>query len=334
LQANLFFDIRNSNFFFSYSYLPHIIDWQITANHNVGYGLVKSDNAPSSYFYRFRNYGLGGIASLPTSRFRRFELGLNYMHLSKENMEFPQEPVTSRDMIVSQTRMVYDNTMPGWYGPSKGTRYAMSVQAAPRLEQSGLGLAVMDLDFRQYFTLTEDFLFLALRGAGGMGVSTNPDQQFFFLGGIDNWINRSFAGGALPFKSPEDFAFLNYALPLRGWDVNERFGTKYAMMNAELRFPLFTALLAGPVPVVFQAFQAAFFMDMGTAWSDEVSWNLAQSGDYAHFRYPNSGDLMMSAGVGIRTFLFGLPFRLDIAWRNEHLGWSMPQWLFSLGGDF
>jgi outer membrane protein assembly factor BamA len=106
------------------------------------------------------------------------------------------------------------------------------------------------------------------------------------------------------------------------------------MMNAELRFPLFTALLAGPVPVVFQAFQAAFFMDMGTAWSDEVSWNLAQSGDYAHFRYPNSGDLLMSAGVGIRTFLFGLPFRVDVAWRNEHLGWSMPQWLFSLGGDF
>jgi hypothetical protein len=42
----------------------------------------------------------------------------------------------------------------------------------------------------------------------------------------------------------------------------------------------------------------------------------------------------MSAGVGIRTFLFGLPFRVDVAWRNEHLGWSMPQWLFSLGGDF
>ncbi|MGA1415398.1 MAG: TolB family protein, partial [Candidatus Kapaibacteriota bacterium] len=45
VQANLFFDIRNSNFLFSYSYLPQIIDWQITANHNVGYGLVRSDNA-------------------------------------------------------------------------------------------------------------------------------------------------------------------------------------------------------------------------------------------------------------------------------------------------
>lgn len=334
VQANLFFDLRNSNFFISYSYLPNIIDWQITANHNVGYGLVRSDNVPYDYFYRFRNYGIGGIASLPTSRFRRFELGLNYMHLSKENMEFPQEPITSRDMIVSQTRMVYDNTMPGWYGPSDGTRYSMSVQAAPRLQDSGLGLAVLDLDYRTYFTLSENYLFLALRGAGGMGISTNPDQQFFFLGGIDNWINRSFAGGTLPFKSPEDFAFLNYVLPLRGWDVNERFGKKYALMNAELRFPLFTALLAGPVPVVFQAFQGALFMDMGTAWSDQVSWKLAQSGDYARFRYPESGDLLMSAGIGIRTFLFGLPFRMDVAWRNEHLGWSMPQWLFSLGGDF
>jgi len=35
VQANLFFDIRNSNFFLSYSYLPNIIDWHITANHKV-----------------------------------------------------------------------------------------------------------------------------------------------------------------------------------------------------------------------------------------------------------------------------------------------------------
>ncbi len=334
VQANLFFDIRNSNFFISYSYLPNIIDWQITANHNVGYGLVRSDNAPFDYFYRFRRYGVGGIASLPTSRFRRFELGMNYMHLTKENIEFPQEPITARDMIVGETRMVYDNTMMGWYGPNRGTRYSMSLQAAPRLQESGLGLAVLDMDFRQYFTLTENFLFLALRGAGGIGTSTNPNQQFFFLGGTDNWINRSFARGTLPFRSPEDFAFLNYVLPLRGWDVNERFGRQYVMMNAELRFPLFTALLAGPVPVLFQAFQGSLFMDVGTAWSDSVSWNLAQSGDYARFRYPDSGDLMMSMGVGIRSFLFGLPIRVDIAWRNEHLGWSVPQWLFSLGGDF
>ena len=115
VQANLFFDIRNSNFLFSYSYLPDIIDWQIIANHNVGYGLVRSDNAPYDYFYRFRRYGLGGIASLPTSRFRRFELGMSYMHLTKENIEFPQEPITSRDMIVGETRLVYDNTLPGWY---------------------------------------------------------------------------------------------------------------------------------------------------------------------------------------------------------------------------
>jgi Tol biopolymer transport system component len=333
-QANLFLDLRNSNFLLAYSYMPEIVDYQITANHYVGFGYSYRDNSPFAYLYRFRNFGVGINASYPFDRFRRLEFGINWMNLSKENTEVPTEAVQSRNLFVPEIRYVFDNTLDGWYGPATGTRYFAGIQATPRLGNNGLGFAIANADIRHYFSVMDNYITFALRGAGGMGFSTSPDQKFFFLGGLDNWINRRFSNGVLPFQNPEDFAFLNYALPLRGWDVNERNGTKYALFNAEMRFPLFRALMAGPVPLMIQALQGAFFMDIGTAWRDSLNTKLAVSGDpYRYFR-PDAGDLMMSMGIGIRSFLLGLPLRVDIAWRNEYSGWSEPRWLFSLGGDF
>jgi hypothetical protein len=42
----------------------------------------------------------------------------------------------------------------------------------------------------------------------------------------------------------------------------------------------------------------------------------------------------MSLGIGVRSFILGLPFKLDIAWRNEIGSWSKPYYMFSLGYDF
>ena len=333
-QANLFLDLRNSNFLLSYTYLPDIIDWQVSAQHNVGFGYSYRANSSYVYLYRFRNFGLNASGSYPLSRFRRIELGTNWLNLSKENIEDPTEPSITKNYLVAESKMVFDNTAPGWYGPSQGTRYSIGIKATPKLSENTSGFASLNGDFRQYFTVSEDLLWFAIRGTGGLAFSTNPDQRFYFVGGTDNWINRSFANNTLPFQEPEDFAFMNYALPLRGWSVNERNGSKFFLMNAELRFPLFRALLAGPIPVMIQAFQGALFMDIGTAFTNDFSTKLAMPGDTFKYFYPQSGDMLMSTGIGIRSFLIGLPIRVDIAWRNQYIGWSEPQWMFSIGGDF
>ena len=82
-------------------------------------------------------------------------------------------------------------------------------------------------DYRRYYRFWDDYSF-AFRFSGGFSGGSNP--QRFFLGGIDNWINRSFATTEIPLESASDFAFLTAALPMRGFDYAAQIGTKYGLI--------------------------------------------------------------------------------------------------------
>ncbi|MCK7523331.1 MAG: hypothetical protein MZV64_39600 [Ignavibacteriales bacterium] len=84
-----------------------------------------------------------------------------------------------------------------------------------------------------------------------------------FLGGIENWINRSFATSEIPIESTSDYAFLTAVLPLRGYNYSQQIGTKYFLMNYELRFPLIRYLVPGPLPVLFSNILGVAFLDVG-----------------------------------------------------------------------
>ncbi len=321
LLINLFLDLKNSNFYAAYYYLPHRIDYELDAFHNAAY-VIRS-----GMLYRFRNYGITSNASYPFDRFRRLEFGVGFQLVTRDNVDYPMEQNASIFALAPQARYVFDNTDWGWFGPNRGTRYFARIMSVPKLSESAPGFITLNADVRQYFSFFNNYINLAFRGSGS--ASFGPDPQNAFIGGIDNWINRSFSGGALPWNTPADFAFSQYGLPLRGFDVGERFGNKHFLFNAEMRFPLFQALVAGPIPILLQGVQGSLFTDIGAAWNNNFT---ATTTDYLGNTVAK--DLLMSAGLGIRTFVLGLPLRVDVAWRNEFYSWSEPRWLFSLGGDF
>ncbi|HRP02342.1 MAG TPA: biopolymer transporter Tol [Candidatus Kapabacteria bacterium] len=320
VQANLLIDLRNSQFFVAYNYLPNIIDYQFSAYHTSAF-VLGYDN----YFYRFRNFGTGVTASYPFSLFDRFEVAMNGMFLTKENVDVPQNQTTDKFLLLPSVRYVHDNTLWGYYGPREGSRYYFGISASPKLGNDGAGFSTFSTDIRQYFALGPYFS-LAFRGAGAISLGSEP--QNFFLGGTDNWINRQFNSGRLPFNDPVDFALMSFEMPLRGWAVNDVSGDKFFLVNAEFRFPLLTALVAGPLPILIQGINGAVFFDMGGAWYNDFNSNKTVNGEL----YPNN--LLMSTGLGIRSYFLGLPVKIDIAWRNEVTRWSEPYWLFSLGYDF
>ncbi|GAB1370072.1 basic secretory protein-like protein [Candidatus Kapaibacterium sp.] len=320
-QANLLLDLRNSQFYLAYNYLPDIIDYSFSVYHTSAF-IFSFDN----FFYRFRNYGAGVNASYPFSLFNRLEFGANFMVLSKENVEVPELSGIDRFLLVPKLKYVHDNTLWGYYGPRDGSRYFIEMYGSPKFSDNGVGFATIRADYRTYIPLGWFFGF-ALRGSGGGSFGADP--QNFFMGGTDNWINRRFSGGRLPFDQPEDFAFMAFEMPLRGWAVSEVFGNKYFIANAEFRFPLITALLAGPLPILIQGINGAIFFDVGSAWNDEIITS-QQSIDGE--RIP--GNLLMSTGLGIRSYFFGIPWKIDIAWRDEIERWSEPYYLFSIGLDF
>lgn len=320
-QANLLLDLRNSQFFLSYNYLPNIIDYSFNVYHTSAF-VLSSDN----FFYRFRNFGAGVNASYPFSLFNRLEFGANFMMLAKENVDIPELGGQDKYLVVPRLRYVHDNTLWGYYGPRDGSRYFLDISGSPKFGDNGVGFATFRADYRTYIPLGWFFGF-ALRGAAGGSFGADP--QNFFMGGTDNWINRRFSGGRLPFNSPEDFAFMAFEMPMRGWAVSEVMGDKYFIANAEFRFPLLTALIAGPLPILIQGVNGAIFFDVGSAWYDEVIFSqTALNGE----KIP--GNMLMSSGFGIRAYMLGIPWKVDIAWRNEIERWSEPYYLFSIGLDF
>ncbi len=321
VQANLLMDLQNSQFFVSYSNLANVIDYRFAAYHSSAIAFLSD-----GFWHRFRNFGGGVTLSYPLSLFKRIDFSTSFMNISKNNLDVPALESISKFLIVPSVSYVFDNTLWGYYAPREGARYNLTIQGSPKLSDNGAGFATFTGDARYYLPIG-DYLGFAFRGSGGASFGPNP--QKFFLGGTDNWINRRFKNNNLPFNEPEDFAFMNFETPLRGWSIADIYGEKYFLSNIEFRFPLLTALVAGPVPILLQGIMGSFFLDVGGAWNDSFE---AYKTDVMGNKIPEN--LLISTGIGVRAYLLGLPFKLDIAWRNEYSGWSQPEYMFSLGYDF
>lgn len=322
VQGNILGDLRNSSFLVNYSYLPGLIDYGFTFYHSSLLAYLSD-----SFIYRLRNYGLSVDASMPFDLFRRLEFNLGFMNLSKENVDIPTIPSVDRMLILPSVRYVFDNVIGNYYGPSLGMRYYFSVTGSPKISSSGASFINFDTDIRGYMPIIANYLTLALRGTAGASFGSNPVK--YYLGGTENWINSTFFGNGYPFDDPIDFGFMNYKMPARGWSVGQHYGSKFFLVNTELRFPLFTALVAGPIPILLQGVMGNMFLDVAGAFNDKF---VASQTDVFGNKIPK--DLFVSAGIGARTFLLGLPIKFDVAWRNEFRVWSEPYYLFSLGYDF
>ncbi|MGB2869040.1 MAG: biopolymer transporter Tol, partial [Bacteroidota bacterium] len=323
-QTNLLLDLKNSDYGLSYFYLPARIDYGFQGFHSARF-LYLGD-----FLYRFRTWGLGGIASYPIDRYNRLDFALTWLNLSRENLDDPSVPAQRRSFIMPSLSYVNDNSLwqGGWFAPNNGARFNFTVYGSAKVSENALDLQTYTFDYRDYTKFLREFV-LAYRFSGGL--SNGADRQFFFIGGTDGWINRRFENGGIPIVNVEDYAFLTPVLPLRGFNYNAQSGTRYFLSNFEWRFPLVKYFILGALPVGFQNILGAAFLDVGSAWNDLKSWQgLAPDASGATV----SKDLLMGTGLGARLFFFGLPLRIDVAWQFHWSGFSEPFYYFSLGPDF
>ncbi|MCX7879454.1 MAG: biopolymer transporter Tol [Ignavibacteria bacterium] len=331
VAANLWLDLKNSNFYVQYSYLPNIIDYRFLLYQSTLF-YSTSFGSQFSSIYRLRNYGAGVSASYPLSLFNRFEFNLLFFNVSRENTTDLNDPTISRTLLFPEIRYVYDDVIYGSFAPVNGTRWYASFQAVPKIFANSLNFYTVKFDYRRYWDFGY-FLKLAFRTAGGASFGTN--SQRFFLGGLDNWINYSINNRNFLFENPEDFAFMELITPLRGWNYSEQVGTRFFITNIELRFPLFTALLPGPIPIVFNDILGVIFMDLAGAWSGAPSNFKFSPPKVSNEGFVlENGRILLSLGVGARAWILGLPFKFDVAWKKYYENWSKPTYLFSIDYDF
>ena len=323
--TSLQIDLKNSDYGLAYYYLGSRLNFGLEAFHTARF--VYISNAFATNLYRYRNFGAVLSASYPFDRFNRLEGSLSYMSISSENLDNFTVPLDEVSYIVPSVSWVHDNTLFGYYSPIEGSRYRISLFGSPGITKSIRSFYSFVWDLRKYYRFWYDNGF-AIRLSGG--ISAGANAQRFILGGTENWINRRFATGEIPFNNASDFAFLTPALPLRGYDYAEQIGTKYSLLNLELRMPLIRYLVTGPLPLLFQNILGSVYVDMGAAWNDTKALKLFDKDAAGKII---TKDLLASTGLGVRVYFIFL-WKIDVAWRYEQDHFAKPRYLFSIGLDF
>jgi outer membrane protein assembly factor BamA len=329
LQTNLLLDLKNSDYGLTYLYLPGRIDYGFEGFHSARF-LYLGDATGNAMLYRFRSWAIGAVASYPIDRFNRLDLTVNWLNLSRDNLDDPSEPSQQRSFIMPMLSYVNDNSLwqGGWFAPNNGSRFNAQFYGSAKISDQALDVQTFTFDYRSYNKLAKELIFV-YRVAGG--ASYGKDQQRFFIGGTEGWINRRFdQGGGVPIVNVEDYAFLTPVMPVRGFDYNALNGTRFGIANLELRFPLVRYFILGALPIGFQNMLGAAFIDVGSAWSDTKSWRAFQSTPDGM----QKKDLLVGTGLGGRFFFFGFPLRIDVAWNFNGSSFSSPVWYFSLGPEF
>lgn len=324
--TSLQIDLKNSDYGIAYYYLPERVNYGIELFHTARF--VFLSRGFFTNLFRFRNFGAVGSISYPLNRFYRLEAGLSWLNLSSENLDNPSEEAEHVSYVIPSASFVHDNVLWGYTAPVEGTRYRFDVFGNPGFSNKRHSFYSLLGDYRTYFRFGSDYSF-AFRLSGGYSGGANP--QRFFIGGVENWINRTFATTDIPLESASDFAFLTAALPLRGYNYAEQIGTKYALMNLEFRFPLIKYLLTGALPILFSNVLGVAYIDMGSAWNNSKQLRFFERNENQNVV---ARDLLMGTGTGARIFFLYFLLKFDVAWAYNVEGFSKPKYYISLGADF
>jgi Tol biopolymer transport system component len=245
---------------------------------------------------------------------------------------------------------VYDNTVDIDINLKTGSRARFYVEAVKRFElntqpnwsfrlNTGF-MTVLNLDARHYQRLDKHSI-LALRVAAA--TSFGSEKILYYVGGVDNWIIPKF-NESIPVPQNENFAYQTLAVHMRGFKQNIRNGSSFALLNSEVRIPVFKYFSKKPVMGSFwKNFQITGFFDAGSAWTGSSPYNGDNPINIVFIENPPTvkvkvnyfrDPLVAGYGAGLRMQVFGLFLRADYAWGIESRRVQKPMLYIALGADF
>ena len=273
------------------------------------------------------------VTAYPLNRFTRGEVGAGFNNIDRSRWfvarkifngtsaggyavdSIHRDP--SLNYIDGQIALVSDNTLFGYTGPVMGRRFRFQVSPVVGVYNWVEYLA----DYRRYDPIIFNYLTLATRLYTDLSIG--DDETAF-----PKYIARP------------DF--------VRGYDRNSTFylscpviganptncsalqllGSRVAVANVELRFPLVRRVELGFAPIELPPLDGLFFYDAGLAWSrgQSVSGTRPAGYDVARQRYP-----LRSYGAGLRLNLFNYAIvRWDYAIPVDQPGhkgiWTWSLW--------
>jgi outer membrane protein assembly factor BamA len=271
------------------------------------------------------------------SRFNRIELGMQAVNVSEATLEMQTKFDAVTGGFVEQSLIsgggptatylqpslahIHDNTLFGYVGPFAGTRSRFSIAPAIGTWQFISGLA----DYRRYVFVKP--LTLAFRGLVMGRYGRDADRFPIFLGNPE--LIRGYTSGS--YRSHECVANPGTSQQNSCAELDQLIGSKIAVANVELRFPLARYLVLGILPIGLPPIEGAIFYDVGVAWYDasNLKWDRTAAESPLRVRSP-----LRSWGGSIRANMFGLMvLRFDLA-KPLDRGVKKAYWTVSIGPTF
>jgi Tol biopolymer transport system component len=269
-----------------YTNMAHRWNWGVvaqqipylTSQFTSGIATVGNDQVYVEQQLRYRqlNQEFSGFVAYPFSRAQRVEFSAGYRRVSftqqlrtrgvslitgqnvidrTEDLPSPQ----ALNLMNAGLALVYDTSIFGAASPILGQSYRLEVSpTAGTLQLSGV-LA----DYRRYlmplrpFTFATRVLHYGRYGRDGEDVRLSP----LFLGYpglVRGYDSNSFEAGECVQTSDTTFACPVY---------DQLFGSRLALANFELRFPLFGVFGLGPGYYGILPVETGIFYDLGVAWT-------------------------------------------------------------------
>ena len=268
----------------------------------------------------------------PFSRFSRAEAGFHLVGIQEDRLEQDNYydfsgiylgSTNTRTVGLGSTyyvqpsvALVHDKTLFAYVGPFAGRRYR--VQLAPSFGEWTFVAALADV--REYW-FARPFT-LALRGMTFARFGRDADRFPLFMGTTE--LIRGYTYGSV---------IDHDCLPDQGFcpTLSALTGSKVAVANAELRFPLFQWLALGFLPVALPPIEGAVFYDVGLAWNEGQTVKLSRSADDdpRDVRTP-----LRSWGGSVRVnFLGFLILRFDYTKPLDRVR-EKPYWTVSFGPTY
>jgi len=353
-----FFD-GSSEWFARIDYLKKLVDFSLvyyrqtqvgTANINSSsdtaiIGLGANAKSYSNLYQAIIKYPFDKVRSLRLYlgvRTNKWVLQPTGEALQIDTLLLKAPDINKQTYAVSRLEYVYDNTVLKATNIWNGLRYKaymdFNVQINQPEDGEGRKMFNFGFDARNYYPIYRNFIW-AVRAAADF--SWGNQKVIYYLGGTDGWLFPK--ANNLPSPQDQSYAFQSLAVNLRGYNQNVANGNNDAIINSELRLPIFATLFNKPINNAFlRNFQVIQFFDFGTAWNGNYNKLGRPTSTYTGdtpdltvlIRAGGIGPFAGGYGFGVRSTLLGYFLRLDAGWPMNGFFRGGPIWYFSMGVDF
>jgi hypothetical protein len=281
------------------------------------------------------SYPVNEVFSIRGTAILRHE---QYVNLAVEQTSL-RTPNNSFNYAGLKGEVVFDNVLGMGLNLMRGIRGKAWAEYYRDPLDGNTDFIVFGADLRQYQRIHRNLIW-ANRLAWSSSIGR--ERLAYFLGGVDNWLFPR-NDNSVPLDESQNFTYQTSGTPMRGFIYNVRNGNSFAVINSEVRWPLFKYLANRPLRSDFlENFQVIAFGDAGSAWTGPSPFSRENAfnnttivrGDVTIEIENNKNPVVFGYGFGARSRLLGYFIRVDWAWGIDD-GIRLPSVFYiSLALDF